>query len=121
MPYLYLFIIKNVIDNNKTRNVAVLCKKKEEYSYLKIGMITKLFDKNRKHNDIIERINIIFLFGLLYNDIITRVGKNYTRLVHRMNGEYYITIDNYIWRLNYMVNMREYEEFIEYNELMIFP
>jgi len=105
MPYLYLFIIKNVIDNTKTRNVAVLCKIKGEYSYLKIGMITNLFDKNRKHTDIIEHVNMIFLFCLLYNDIITRVGKNYTKFVHRMNGEYYITIDNYIWRLNYIVNI----------------
>jgi hypothetical protein len=103
----------------KVRNVAVLSKNNINiYSQIKIGMETDIFSKNLDRVQCVDKVFVLNHY--LYNDVKSKISNNnYTKLVHKKNGEYYITIDNYIWRTNLFVDMKTDNNYIEYTELIV--
>ena len=118
MTILYLFTLMNIVEKT-VKNVAVLSNNnKSIYSQIKIGMKTNIFSKN------LDRVQcadiVVVLNPYLYNDVKSKISnKNYTKLVHKKNGEYYVTVDNYIWRTNLFDKMKIDNNYMEYNNLIV--
>jgi hypothetical protein len=120
MAILYLFTLIN-IEEKTIKNVAVLSNNNNSiYSQIRIGMKTNIFSKSL---DSVECVDIVSVFNhYLYNDVKSKISnKNYKKSAHKKNEEYYITVDNYIWRTNLFHNVKKKidNNYMEYNNLIV--
>lgn len=101
MPYLYLLCIKNIFTNDYEKNIAVLCPQKDkELSKLEVGSLTKLFNENNRTSNRVLYKDTIEIDDMIYESIIPNIGRNSLLNVHRTKGNYYLSVDNMIWRLS---------------------
>ncbi len=116
MQTLYVFTIENMISHEK-RNIAVLCRKQHrELSLLNRGEYTNFFHSKSLSQDKIIFKHTISILDHVYNDITRYITNNSLLEVFFNRGDYYLKVDNIIWRLSeneYFNNSNEIKEYKE--------
>lgn len=102
MPVFYFFIIQNIITNDLRYLSVFSFNADTTLSKLKINDLTNYFNKNKLAHDKVTFNYSIHIFKNIYIDIISSYSYKNQNIIqaHYTKGDFYLTINNQIWKLN---------------------
>lgn len=102
MPVVYFFIIQNIITNDLRCLSVFSFNADTTLSRLKMNDLTNYFNKKKLAHDKVTFNYSIHIFEHVYKDIISSYSYKNQNIIqaHYTKGDFYLTVNNHIWKLN---------------------